>query len=94
MTEDFYDRRLSEGEGRGQKHAHSEHGMSTQTPTTLTDEANGRTVIDHGPPGPGRGPGVPHRQPWGWTWRAAWSIPAPSRSQRVSQERARTVTAA
>ena len=25
---------------------------------SITDEATGRTVIDNGPPGPGRGPGV------------------------------------
>jgi hypothetical protein len=32
---------------------------------SITDEANGRTVVDNGPPGPGRGPGAPPPPPNG-----------------------------
>jgi hypothetical protein len=30
---------------------------------SITDEANGQTVVDNGPPGPGRGPGAPPPPP-------------------------------
>jgi len=55
---------------------------------SITDEANGRTVIDNGPPGPRRGPGVPPAPVLGSGGQAAGPA-APIPGQLEAQGRVR-----